>query len=193
VVAVYGSGLAGVQAVLFNGTAGPLLYATAGQLAAVTPYGVNGANVQVTVQGGGASASPVTVALAPTVPGVFTIDGSGRGQAAALNQDNSVNAATAPAAPGSVLSLYVTGEGQTSPPGVDGKPAAAPLPQPLAPVSVTLGGLPAQVQYAGGAPGIIAGVMQVNVTVPLGALGVVPVVVTVGGVASQAGVTVVVR
>ena len=44
-----------------------------------------------------------------------------------------------------------------------------------------------------GAPGIVAGVMQVNVTVPLGALGVVPVVVTVGGVASQPGVTVVVR
>jgi uncharacterized protein (TIGR03437 family) len=193
VVALYGSGLGSVQQVLFNGTPGPLLYATAGQVAAVTPYAVTGGSVQVTVQGGGASAAPVTVGLAATAPGIFTIDGSGRGQAAALNQDNSVNSASAAAAPGSVLSLFVTGEGQTAPPGVDGKPAAMPLPQPVAPVSVTIGGVPAQVQYAGGAPGIVAGVMQVNVTVPLGALGVVPVVVTVGGVASQPGVTVVVR
>ena len=192
-VVLYGSGLAGVQTVLFNGAAGPLLYAFAGQAAAVTPYEVTGNSVQVTVQGAGVAASPVTVPLGATAPGVFTFDGSGRGQAAALNQDNSVNSAAAPAAAGAVISLFVTGEGQTSPAGVDGKPAAAPLPQPIAPVAVTIGGVPAQVQYAGGAPGIIAGVMQVNVTVPVGALGVVPVVVTVGGVPSQPGVTVVVR
>ena len=76
---------------------------------------------------------------------------------------------------------------------MDGKLATAPLPQPVAPVTVTIGGVAAEVRFAGGASGQIAGVMQVNVVVPGGLSGAVPVVMTVGGVASQAGVTVVVR
>jgi uncharacterized protein (TIGR03437 family) len=92
-----------------------------------------------------------------------------------------------------VLSLYATGEGQTLPAGVDGKPAAPPLPQPVAAVTVAIGGVSAVVRYAGGAPGLIAGVMQVNVVVPAGVSGTAPVVLTVGGVASQGGVTVAVR
>jgi uncharacterized protein (TIGR03437 family) len=133
------------------------------------------------------------VAAASTAPGVFTADGSGSGQAAATNQDGTRNGTASPAPAGSVLSLYATGEGQTSPAGVDGKLAAVPLPQPLAAVTVTLGGVAAEVRYAGGAPGLIAGVMQVNVVVPGGLAGAVPVVLTVGGVASQGGVTVAVR
>lgn len=192
-VVLYGSGLAAVQTVLFNGVAGPLLYATQGQVGAVAPYAVAGASVQVVVQSAAAASAPVAVAAAPTSPGVFTEDGSGRGQAAAWNEDGTRNGAAASAPAGSVLSLYATGEGQTLPAGVDGKLAAAPLPQPVARVTVTVGGLPAEVRYAGGAPGLIAGLMQVNVVVPAGLAGVVPVVLTAGGVASQAGVTVAVR
>jgi uncharacterized protein (TIGR03437 family) len=76
---------------------------------------------------------------------------------------------------------------------VDGKTAGSAPPTPIAPVSVTIGGVPATVNYAGGAPGSIAGMMQVNVVVPSGVSGSVPVVVTVGGVSSQGGVTVVVK
>jgi uncharacterized protein (TIGR03437 family) len=192
-VVLYGSGLGTVQTVLFNGVAGPLLYATPGQVGAVAPYSLNGATVQVVVQSAGTTSAPVSVAAAATAPGVFTADGSGRGQAAAVNQDGTPNATASPAPAGSVLSLYATGEGQTSPPGVDGKPAAAPLPQPLAPLAVTIGGVSAQVLYAGGAPGQIAGLMQVNVVAPSGLSGAVPVVLTVGGLPSQPGVTVAVR
>jgi uncharacterized protein (TIGR03437 family) len=110
-----------------------------------------------------------------------------------VNHDGTQNGTTNPAAAGSELSLYATGEGQTSPAGVDGKPAAPPLPQPLGAVTVTIGGADAEVRYAGGAPGLIAGVMQVNVVVPAGVSGTAPVVLTLGGVASQGGVTVVVR
>jgi uncharacterized protein (TIGR03437 family) len=162
-------------------------------VAAVTPYSVNGGPVQVVVQSAGAASAPVAVAAASTAPGVFTADGSGSGQAAATNQDGTRNGSVSAANPGSVLSLYATGEGQTLPAGVDGKPAAAPLPQPVAAVTVTLGGVAAEVRYAGGAPGLIAGVMQVNVVVPDGLAGAVPVVLTVGGVASQGGVTAAVR
>ncbi|MGD0775519.1 MAG: hypothetical protein ABSC05_22110 [Candidatus Solibacter sp.] len=192
-VVLYGSGLGAVQTVLFNGTAGPLLYATPGQVGAIAPYSLNGATVQVVVRSAGTTSAPVAVAAAATAPGVFTADGSGRGQAAAVNQDGTSNATASPAPAGSVLSLYATGEGQTSPPGVDGKLAAAPLPQPLAAVAVTIGGVSAQVLYAGGAPGQIAGLMQVNVVVPSGLSGAVPLLLTAGGVPSQPAVTVSVR
>jgi uncharacterized protein (TIGR03437 family) len=145
------------------------------------------------VQSAGASSAPVAVAVAQTAPGVFTADGSGRGQAAAVNQDGTKNGAAAPAAAGSVISLFATGEGQTFPAGVDGKLAGDPLPHPVAVVTVTIGGAPAEVRYAGAAPGQIAGLMQVNVVVPGGVTGAAAVVLTVGGAASQSGVTVAVR
>ena len=192
-VVLYGAGLGGVQTVLFNGVAGPLLYATPGQVGAVAPYSVGGGAVRVFVESAAAASAPVAVAAAATAPGVFTADGSGRGQASAGNQDGTLNGPAAPAAAGSVLSLYATGEGQTLPAGVDGKLAAAPLPQPVAPVTVTIGGVSAEVRYAGGSPGQIAGLMQVNVVVPGALSGAVSVVLTVGGVASQGGVTVAVR
>jgi uncharacterized protein (TIGR03437 family) len=92
-----------------------------------------------------------------------------------------------------VLTLYVTGEGQTNPNGVDGRIATAPAPVPIAPVSVTIGGAPAEVQYAGGAPGLIAGLMQVNIVVPDRVFGVQPIVVSIARVPTQDGVTVAVR
>jgi len=91
--------------------------------------------------------------------------------------------------------MFATGEGQTSPPGVDGKLASGTLPQPVLPVVVTIGGQVAQVQYAGGAPGEVAGIMQLNVEIPTGIQtgDAVPVVLEVGGVPSQTGVTLAVR
>ena len=83
--------------------------------------------------------------------------------------------------------LFVTGEGQTLPAGVDGKVAgSSPLPKPTAPVTAQLGGPPgvgtdAQVQYAGAAPGLVAGVMQINLVIPTDApSGDVPLYFSVG-------------
>jgi uncharacterized protein (TIGR03437 family) len=115
------------------------------------------------------------------------------GQAAAVNQDNTINSAAHPAAPGSVISLYATGEGATTPGGIDGKPVSAPLPLPSALVTVTIGGQTVAPDYAGGAPGEIAGVMQINVRIPanLAPGTAVPVTVQVPGYASsQPGVTI---
>jgi uncharacterized protein (TIGR03437 family) len=127
--------------------------------------------------------------VALTAPGIFTADSTGSGQAAVLNQDGSLNSASNPASPGTIITLYATGEGQTNPAGVDGKIAnSAPYPAPIQPVSVLIGDLAGVVQYAGAAPQLVAGVMQVNVQVPTGiaASAAVPVVLTVGGVASPA-------
>ena len=192
VVTVYGTGLRNTQ-ILFNGIPAPMIYATDSQAGVVVPYAVTANSVQVVAQSGGASSSPFSATLAATAPGVFTADTSGKGQAAATNQDGSVNGAANPATAGSTIRLYATGEGQTTPPGVDGKVGAAPLPKPVATVTVTIGGVTASVQYAGGAQGIIAGVMQVNVVIPAGLTGSVPVMLTVGAASSQSGVTIAVR
>ncbi|MBI3696681.1 MAG: hypothetical protein HY238_17805 [Acidobacteria bacterium] len=95
-----------------------------------------------------------------------------------------------------MILLFGTGEGQTDPAGVDGKLVADPLPKPRFPVRVSIGGVPADVLYAGGAPGLVAGVIQVNARVPSNAPsgGAVPIVLSVGGVvSSQQGVTVALR
>jgi uncharacterized protein (TIGR03437 family) len=86
----------------------------------------------------------------------------------------------------------MTGAGLTNPAGVDGQPGAAPLPKPVAPIAVTIGGVSAAVQYAGQAPGAVAGVIQINAQIPSGiqAGNAVPVVVQAGSVPTQAGVTV---
>jgi len=106
-----------------------------------------------------------------------------------------VNSSANPAAAGSVVVIYATGEGQTMPAGIDGKFAAGPgYPAPELPVSVTIGGLPADVLYAGAAPTLVAGVMQVNARVPAGVTsGDNAVTVTVGTASSQPGITLAVK
>jgi uncharacterized protein (TIGR03437 family) len=122
--------------------------------------------------------------VAAAAPGIFIV----------LNKDYSANSAARPAVAGSVLVLYGTGEGQTKPAGVDGKVAngaAANLPKPLLPVSATVGGKTAQVMYAGAAPGFIAGLMQINLRLPLGiASGPSPLVVNIGGFTTTASVAI---
>jgi len=186
-----GANLAGTS-VIFNGTPAPVLYTWATQIAAVVPNSVAGANVQVFVQYQGQTSAPVTVPVAAVAPALFTQDSSGKGQAAATNQDGTLNGAAHPAKVGSVISLWMTGAGLTNPASVDGQPGAAPLPQPVAPITVTIGGQPAAVQYAGQAPAAVAGVIQINAQIPSGTQpgNAVPVVVQAGSVPTQAGVTV---
>jgi uncharacterized protein (TIGR03437 family) len=109
---------------------------------------------------------------------LFTVSGSGRGQAAVLNQDNSVNDAANPAAPGSVVQIFGTGAG------VGGEP-----------VGVSIGGTDSTVLFSGRAPGEVAGLFQVNAVVPGGAAAGpgVPLVVQVGNGASQMGATIAVK
>lgn len=191
--------LASVQ-VMFNGVPAPLVFVSKSQINAVVPYQVAGASAltaQVSYRGQTSNALPLTPAA--SVPGIFTYDGSGLGQAAMLNQDNSYCTAAHPAAKGSYVVMFMTGEGQTNPGGVTGKvtgtASSGPLtPQPTLPVTVTIGGQPANVMFYGEAPGMVSGVMQLNVQVPATVpSGPVPISVTVGGKATQSGITVAVQ
>jgi uncharacterized protein (TIGR03437 family) len=168
----YGTSLAGTT-VSIGGVLAPIIYASSTLVSAIVPYEVSGmttANVYVTYQGKQSVVNAVPVAA--TAPGLFTLDSSGFGQALAVNLNGTVNSASNPTPVGNFLILYATGEGQTSPGGVDGKlaPTTLPEPMPLDAVTVTVGGIAANVTYAGAAPGFVAGVMQVNVQIPAGVL-----------------------
>lgn len=186
---VFGTQLAGTT-VSFNGTPAPIVYTSSGYVAAIVPYEIYGQqSVPVTVTYNNATTAVTTMPVALSAPGIFTADSTGSGQAAALNQDGTLNSASNPASAGSIITFYATGEGQTNPGGVDGKIAnSSPYPAPIQPVSVTIGDLAGVVQYAGAAPSLVAGVLQINVQVPTGiaASAAVPVVLTVGGVVSPA-------
>ena len=185
--------LGGAQ-VFFGNIAAPLLYVSATQINAVVPYEVN-SSTQVTVAYGGAISNPLALQVAPTTPGILTLDASGFGGGAILNQDLSVNTPSNPAAPGAAVVIYCVGGGVTSPPSVDGQVFTATAPILPQQASVSIGGLNAQVFYSGAVPGSIAGLTQINAYVPTGLTtkGQLPIVVSIGGVQSQAGVTVAVQ
>jgi uncharacterized protein (TIGR03437 family) len=182
--------------VLFNGVPAPVIFSSANQVSVIAPYSIaDGATVSVVVECGGLGSAPVELAVAESAPALFTYDSSGSGQGAILNEDGSLNTPQNPAERGSIVVFYGTGEGQTEPAGQDGQITGELLPHPLRPVSVLIGGREASVLYAGGAPGLVAGVVQVNARIPddLPESGAVPVTLQVGASASQPGVTLAVR
>ena len=151
--------LAGLR-VLFNGIAAPILFASAGQANVVAPFELAGSSqTTVQVELNGVLSVPQTVPVAASAPGIFTLLGTGSGQVAALNQDNSFNSVDATISPGSIVVLYGTGAGQTSAAGKNGKISTGTLPRPLQQVAVTIGGQNAEVLYAGNAPGLVVAVV----------------------------------
>ena len=179
----------------------PLTFTGAGQINAVVPYEVAGlTSVKVQVQFLGQASDPVDLPVASTVPGVLTANGSGVGPGAIFNHDGvTVNGPNNPEPRGGYVVLFVTGEGQTSPPGISRTITTVaetpPLtPTPLAPVEVRINGQSASISFVGEAPGLVSGVLQLNVQVPLTiSPGNVPVQVVIGGNTSQNGVTVTVQ
>jgi uncharacterized protein (TIGR03437 family) len=181
--------------VLFDGSAAPLIYVSPNQISAVVPYGISGkSTTTVRVEYKGQAANGVVMPVSSTEPALFTFDASGKGPGALLNQNGSVNTADNPAAKGSVVVLYGTGEGATDQPGLDGKPSAVPLAKPKLPVRVRIAGREADILYAGAAPGLIAGVLQINVRIPADSpAGAVPVQLLVGDRSSPQNVTIAVQ
>jgi uncharacterized protein (TIGR03437 family) len=190
--------LLGGTRVLFDGVPAPLLYVAANQVNAVVPYGIKSPVTEMTVERGGISDGPRPLPVAPAVPGIFTANSAGFGQAAVLNEDGSYNSVANPAARGSIIVFYAVGAGAMTPPVGDGavSPESLPLPMPQLPVTVQIRGVDAGVPlYAGAAPGFVSGLMQVNVRVPdsINFGNSVPLTLLVGGQASQSNVTIAVK
>ena len=138
-----------------------------------------------------------TTGVAASNPALFTADTTGLGQIAAVNPDGTLNSPANPAPAGSVLMLFATGEGQSSPAAQDGTlagAAAAALPHPKQSVAVAIGGVQGSFD-AGGAPGEIVGLMQINVVIPLfqSPGSAVPVAIMIGSNYSQVGLTIAVK
>jgi uncharacterized protein (TIGR03437 family) len=171
--------------VFFDNFPAPLVFVSATQVNAIVPYEIAGrATTQVHVEVGGVASNVIEMRVADSAPAIFVQDATLL--SAALNQDGSVNTASNGADPKSVVSFFATGEGSTNPPMTDGAVvgATAPIPAPLQKVTLKIAGLPADVQYAGSVPGLVAGVLQINAKIPDGApTGKrVAVSLTIGGV-----------
>ena len=189
------STMLGGTSVLFDGNPAPLLYAGPNQINAIVPYGISGQNAtQMSITSGGQLIAGFSLSVVAATPALFTLDGSGSGPGAILNQDSTVNSSSNPASRGSVVVLYATGVGAMVPTPTDGQVTGNILTYPSLPVSVTIEGVDAEILYAGAAPGLVAGVAQVNVRVPQAvAPGVLPVRITAGTASSPAGVVMAVQ
>jgi len=161
------STMLGGTTVLFNGVAAPLYYASPGQLNVQVPFEVGSqGSAQITVQVAGLQPEFVTLPVGPVSLGIFMVQGSTR--AAAANQDFSFNSPENPAAIGSVIHLYVTGQGSLTTPVATGAPAPVTPPFPVPrqqPVGVTMNGIQANVLFAGLAPGFV-GLTQIDAQIP---------------------------
>jgi len=182
--------------ILFDGKPAPLIYASRNQTNAIVPYEVaNQASTTVEVVYNGVTSAAWGVPIAAAAPAIFTDDATGTGQAAVLNQDSSVNSPANPAPRGTVIQIFATGEGQTSPPGVTGSITQSNSTKPVLPVHVTVGGVDAPLQYAGAAPDSVAGLLQVNAVVPQSVSPgpAVPISLKIGDLVSPDGVNIAVR
>jgi uncharacterized protein (TIGR03437 family) len=183
--------------VLFDGMPAPLWYASSGVVTAIAPYSLTaGATTQVQVEYNGIKSTALAMPVTAAVPGIFTLNASGSGQAVVLNQDQvTFNSAQNPAAKNSVITVIATGGGAVDQTVIDGSVTGLPLPKLKQSVTATVGGVDAAVEYSGPAPSLVAGVLQVNIRIPAGAPSgsSVPVVITVGGVASQKSPTIAVQ
>lgn len=174
--------LLGGTSVTVNGTVIPLLYVSPAQINAQLPYGIEigTASLIVTVSGKSSGSAPVAVVQA--APGILTLND---GRAAATNQDGSVNGPEKATYPDNVITIYMTGQGPVDRTVQTGAASPAePVAKATLPVTATVGGRNAEVLFAGLSPGGV-GLFQVNVLVPV-AYGDCPVVVSVGGIASNA-------
>lgn len=195
-VTLYGGFKGSAVDVFFDSIRGTVLYRDENQMNAIVPFGIAGrAGVRVRVEADGKTSRELELGVADTAPGIYTVNGSGRGYAAALNQDGTRNWEM-PAERGSVVVVYVTGLGVTDPPGVDGALVrGAPLPAPRARVEATIGGKSAIVEFCGTPVGFVHGAVQCNLRVAAdaafaGGSGDAEIVLRVGGASSPAGVRV---
>ena len=198
--------------VTIDGNPAPLLYTSATQVSCIVPYAASaktGSQVDLVLTYNSLASAAFKLTVVDADPGIFTTDSSGVGQAAILNynsatNDYTVNGQSTPALKNSTVSIYITGFGAITCTDLPASPCVpnatevnliAGKVQPAGAVSVTIDGQTAPVTGAQAPIGSVAGLLQINVTVPAAAKtgNAVPVVVTVAGAKSQSRVTMAVK
>ena len=179
--------------VLFDGIPAPLLSSFRGQINTIVPVAVKGDDVELRVLHLGKQSAPFPVPLGPAAPALFTLDGSGSGQAAAINTDGTLNGPSNAARRGTVIQLYGTGGGPTITALGDGVIAGSNA-QLAATVTVLIDGEEAGVDFVGVPAGLVNGVIQLNARIPHGiGLGPRDVTVIIEGIRSSGGVTIAIK
>ena len=165
------------------------------QINVLAPDDTKTGAVAVQVTAAGQTSNSFTAQKQEYVPAFFTFD-NGK-YVAALHNANytyvgaaSVVAGATPAVPGEVVLLYGTGFGPTDPATPTDQLVASPASLPANSVQITLGGVAANVVFAGLTE---SGLYQFDVTVPSLPSGDAAVVATIGGVATQTGVSITIQ
>jgi len=165
----------------------PLYFVGPGQINAQVPVGARvGDNVSVVVNANGRITAPQNYLIAPAQPGIFMAGTTG----VIVDTQNRLISLANPARLNDVLIIYSNGLGALNPPAATGE-ASPGFTTAVNPVTVTIGGVEALVDYQGLTPGLV-GLNQINVRVPANApLGdAVPVVVRQNGVPSNPNIPV---
>jgi uncharacterized protein (TIGR03437 family) len=165
--------LGGVQ-VLFNETPAPILSAGPNQIQVVVPFEAGSASLnwfaysaEVDILNAAAAVEPSSVLVTPAVPAVYT-SGTASLQALMINQDGTLNSAQDPAPQGSIVTVYATGLNNTQPALETGEIVKTAAPLALAGQIDLSSDLSAvNITYAGAAPGMVAGLAQINFQVPV--------------------------
>lgn len=175
------SSLGGVS-VSVNGVAAPVLYSSSGQVNFQIPWETGTGSATVTVSVNGLASTSVNITVQGAAPGLF-VQGA---HAIVQNSDFSLNSSLNPAKVGSTIMAYLTGAGAVSNQPADGAAAgSSPLSTDSSTMTATIGGQNAEVSFAGLAPGFV-GLWQANIVVPSGLTqGDFPLIVSVGGQASN--------
>jgi N-acyl-D-amino-acid deacylase len=178
-----------------NGVAAPLLFVSGTQINAVVPFNIGSSTpAELQIRAFGYESEPLSLPAGLAAPALFTADGSGKGQAAALNQDGTLNSVVNPASAASIVTVFGTGFGATVPISRDGVLTGSDPSVIALPVKIAVGGKEAKVTYAGDAPGLVAGVSQINFQIPSGLEpGAAWVVVSAGEFNSAAVVAIAVK
>ncbi len=153
--------------VLINNKPAPLYFVSPVQLNVLVPFATTGPTATIVVQNGSVNSNTVTVPVAATSPGIYSLDQSGSGAGAILHADYSLVNAANPATGGETVLIYLTGLGTVTPAVADGTAGTgAALHTSDANVTVYVGGQQGTVVFKGQAPGF-PGLYQLNVTLPL--------------------------
>jgi uncharacterized protein (TIGR03437 family) len=195
-ISIYGANLAAGEAraaatplpallngtsVTINGTPLPLLFVSATQINAQAPFEIAAGTASLVVHSGTLDSAAAKVEVRAVAPGIPT-PGGGNHALAVNYPDGTLNSAQNPVHPGEYVVLYLTGQGAVDPPVANGSASpAAPLSIPVAAVRARLAGTPAEVAFAGLAPGFV-GLLQVNLRIPDVPGGEQSLEVTAGGV-----------
>jgi uncharacterized protein (TIGR03437 family) len=169
--------------VTIEGVVAPLHYAAPTQINGQIPYETPAGRATAVVSVAGAASSAVSFNVHTASPGIFLY---GDNRVVAVNADGSLNSAENPAPTGSIVVVYLTGIGPLDHPAPTGQAAlAVPLSRPTEPYEAKLGERTLTVQFLGMTPGFV-GLAQANLLVPPLPAGAYPLVITVGGEASNA-------